>query len=68
MIGEDEVNRAFLRFKELADKKKEITNMDIESIVGDEAQDLTQNRFKLMHVQVLCVCALCVHAHFKIDC
>jgi 2-isopropylmalate synthase len=40
------------RFKELADKKKEITNMDLESIVNDEAQDLTSNRFKLVHIQV----------------
>jgi len=51
-MGDEELNKAFLRFKELADKKKEITNLDIESIVNDEAQDTTQDRFKLSHVQV----------------
>jgi len=53
-LTEDEMNKAFLRFKELADKKKEITNMDLESIVNDEVQDLANNRFKLVHVQVTC--------------
>lgn len=56
------------RFKELADKKKEITNMDIESIVNDEAQDLTSNRFKLVHIQVNCAyeCAHLQNLIFKI--
>uniref|UniRef100_A0A7S0VM37 2-isopropylmalate synthase n=1 Tax=Hemiselmis tepida TaxID=464990 RepID=A0A7S0VM37_9CRYP len=53
-LSDDELNKAFVRFKEVADKKKEITNMDIESIVGDEAQDTTLDRFKLKHVQVQC--------------
>ena len=35
-LADDELNRAFIRFKELADKKKEISNADLESIVGDE--------------------------------
>jgi len=53
-LTDDEMNKAFVRFKDLADKKKEISNMDIESIVADEAQDLRDNRFKLMHVQITC--------------
>uniref|UniRef100_A0A7S0EBN5 2-isopropylmalate synthase n=1 Tax=Hanusia phi TaxID=3032 RepID=A0A7S0EBN5_9CRYP len=54
VLNEDETNKAFIRFKDLADKKKEITNADLESIVNDEAQDLAANRFKVMHVQVTC--------------
>jgi len=51
-LSDDETNKAFLRFKDLADKKKEISNLDIESIVNDEAQDTSQDRFKLSTVQV----------------
>jgi 2-isopropylmalate synthase len=43
-----------LRFKELADKKKEISNADLESIVNDEMQMTANNRYQLEHVQVLC--------------
>jgi len=53
-LSDDETNKAFLRFKDLADKKKEISNLDIESIVNDEAQDTSQDRFKLSTVQVAC--------------
>eukprot|EP00292_Cryptomonas_paramecium_P003288 CAMPEP_0113688768 /NCGR_PEP_ID=MMETSP0038_2-20120614/16733_1 /TAXON_ID=2898 /ORGANISM="Cryptomonas paramecium" /LENGTH=557 /DNA_ID=CAMNT_0000609647 /DNA_START=234 /DNA_END=1903 /DNA_ORIENTATION=+ /assembly_acc=CAM_ASM_000170 len=53
-LNDEELNKAFIRFKGLADKKKEITNMDLESIVNDEVQDLANNRFKLVHVQVNC--------------
>mmetsp|Transcript_3284 Transcript_3284/g.6568 ORF Transcript_3284/g.6568 Transcript_3284/m.6568 type:complete len:651 (+) Transcript_3284:133-2085(+) len=53
-LSDDELNKAFVRFKEVADKKKEITNKDIESIVNDEAQDTTLDRFKLRHIQVTC--------------
>ena len=37
-IVDNELNRAFTRFKDLADKKKEISNADIESLVQDEIQ------------------------------
>jgi 2-isopropylmalate synthase len=53
-LSEDELNRAFMRFKELADKKKEVTTMDLASIVNDEIQPITEDRFKLSRVQVLC--------------
>jgi 2-isopropylmalate synthase len=43
-LSEGEVNSSFLRFKELADKKREISNADIESIVSDEIQMVSQNR------------------------
>jgi len=35
-LAQDELNKAFERFKDLADKKKEITDMDIEAIVEDQ--------------------------------
>lgn len=53
----EEVDRAFVRFKELCDKKKEIENADIESIVNDEVSMIATNekaRFELVRIQVLC--------------
>ena len=35
-LSEDELNKAFVRFKGLADRKKEITDHDIEAIVENE--------------------------------
>lgn len=52
-LTDQELNRAFLRFKELADKKKEITDWDLEAIVNDETQHVPE-LFKLEHVQVSC--------------
>lgn len=53
-LTDADLNKAFVRFKDLADKKKEISVMDLESLVNDEIQDLHSNRFKLVNVQVLC--------------
>lgn len=50
-LGEDDLNRAFLRFKELADKKREVTDRDLEAIVNDETQQAPE-LFKLELVQV----------------
>ncbi|CAM9101613.1 unnamed protein product [Choristocarpus tenellus] len=52
IVNEDELQRAFLRFKELADKKKDITVKDLESVVNDEIREL-QQRYQLVGVQVL---------------
>lgn len=52
-LADQELNRAFLRFKELADKKKEITDWDIEAIVNDETQQAPEH-FHLDLVQVSC--------------
>lgn len=52
-LQEQELNRAFLRFKEVADKKKEVTDWDIESIANDEAQQAPEH-FHLELVQVSC--------------
>ncbi|QFZ91709.2 2-isopropylmalate synthase [Synechococcus elongatus] len=50
-LSEDDLNRAFLRFKELADKKREVTDRDLEAIVNDETQQAPE-LFKLELVQV----------------
>ncbi len=52
-LADQELNKAFLRFKDLADKKKEITDWDLEAIVNDEIQQ-TPELFRLERVQVSC--------------
>jgi len=53
-LSDVELNAAFIRFKELADKKKDISNADIESMVTDEIQMISNKVYKLNHVQVQC--------------
>lgn len=52
-LSENELNKAFVRFKEIADKKKDITDWDLEAIVNDEIQQ-APDLFKLELVQVSC--------------
>lgn len=52
-LSETELNRAFIRFKDLADKKKEISDWDLEAIANDEIQQ-TPELFRLELVQVSC--------------
>ncbi len=52
-LSETELNNAFLRFKEVADKKKEITDWDLEAIVNDEIQQAPE-MFRVELVQVSC--------------
>ncbi|MEB3337963.1 MAG: 2-isopropylmalate synthase [Leptolyngbyaceae bacterium] len=52
-LADQELNKAFLRFKELADKKKEVTDWDLEAIVNDEIQQAPE-LFRLELVQVSC--------------
>jgi 2-isopropylmalate synthase len=51
--GED-LNDAFLRFKELADRKREITDRDLEAIVSEQVQQQGEATFVLKGVQVSC--------------
>ena len=55
-MSDDDLNKAFVRFKELADKKKEISQADLEAIINDDATatDVSSQRFKLIGVQVTC--------------
>lgn len=49
-----DVNRAFSRFKELADKKKEVYDEDIEAIVAEEVLRLPDrpDRYELLYLNV----------------
>jgi 2-isopropylmalate synthase len=51
--GED-LNDAFIRFKELADRKREIVDRDLEAIVSEQVQQQGEARFQLRRVQVSC--------------
>jgi 2-isopropylmalate synthase len=52
-LSETDLNKAFLRFKDVADKKKEITDWDLEAIVNDEINTAPE-LFCLELVQVSC--------------
>lgn len=52
-VSEAELERAFVRFKQLADKKKEVSPADIESLVSDEVR-LVKEVFQLRRIQVQC--------------
>ena len=52
-LTSDEFERAFAAFKELADKKPEIDDRDIEAIVGEERRE-EDNVFRLDLLQVSC--------------
>src|SRR5581483_7781787 len=46
--SEEALNAAFARFKELADKKSEIFDEDLQMLVGDEAVTMEHEHFKLV--------------------
>lgn len=48
-LKEDELDRAFLSFKEIADKKKEITNDDLEALIKDQVWAIPE-RFTLTYL------------------
>jgi 2-isopropylmalate synthase len=52
-LSETDLNKAFIRFKDVADKKKEITDWDIEAIVSDEIRQPPE-LFRLELVQISC--------------
>jgi len=52
-MADDELNKAFVKFKDLADKKKEITDWDLEAIANDEVHQAPA-LFRLELVQVSC--------------
>ena len=52
-LSEEDLNRAFQGFKALADKKKDITDRDIESLVAEELRTVTEV-YHLDHVEVSC--------------
>ena len=52
-LNREDLNEAFARFKELADRKREITDRDLEAIVSEQVQ-LPESKFLLKLVQVSC--------------
>jgi 2-isopropylmalate synthase len=52
-LDEEDFNRVFHSFKELADKKKEVTDRDIESLVAEEQRTISEV-FHLDRLQVSC--------------
>ncbi|TVQ45351.1 MAG: 2-isopropylmalate synthase [Gloeocapsa sp. DLM2.Bin57] len=50
-LSESELNSAFVAFKEIADKKKEITDWDLEAIINEEIHQVPE-LFRLELVQV----------------
>jgi 2-isopropylmalate synthase len=52
-LKEEDFNRAFAAFKELADKKKGVTDRDIESLIAEEQRTVSE-AYHLDRVQVSC--------------
>ena len=52
-LSEEDFGRAFSAFKELADKKKEITDRDIESLVAEEQRTVSEV-YHIDRIQVSC--------------
>ena len=52
-LSDEDLNRSFARFKELADKKKAVSDQDLAMIVADEIRTPTEI-YRLDHVQVSC--------------
>jgi len=52
-LNDEELKRAFAAFKELADKKKAITDRDLEAMVAEELRTVSET-YHLEQVQVFC--------------
>jgi len=52
-LSDEDLNKAFVAFKELADKKKDITDRDIESLVAEEQRTVSEE-YHLDRIQVTC--------------
>ncbi|CEP69312.1 2-isopropylmalate synthase, bacterial-type [Moorella glycerini] len=50
-LNEAELDKAFARFKELADRKKEISDRDLEAIVEHEVKQIPE-KFALEHIHI----------------
>ncbi len=53
-LERDDLDDAFARFKELADRKREISDRDLEAIVSEQVQQQDDGSFTLKSVQVSC--------------
>ena len=57
-LSREDLDEAFARFKDLADRKRDITDRDLEAIVSEQVQQ-PEARFQLRLVQVSCGNSLC---------
>ena len=53
ILSEGDFDKAFLAFKELADKKKEVTEKDLESLVAEEQRTVSET-YHIDRIQVTC--------------
>jgi 2-isopropylmalate synthase len=53
IMDEESLKHAFQAFKELADKKREVTDRDIESLIAEELRTVTEV-YHLDHIEVSC--------------
>ncbi len=54
-LDQDQLNSAFEAFKDLADRKREVTDADLEALMANQRRDKTETTtYKLEHVQVSC--------------
>lgn len=53
VLDEEALRRTFVAFKELADKKKQITDKDLESLIAQEMRTMSEI-YHLDHIQVSC--------------
>jgi 2-isopropylmalate synthase len=53
-LEREDLDDAFARFKELADRKREISDRDLEAIVSEQVQQQDDGSFTLKSVQVSC--------------
>ncbi|MDD3363530.1 MAG: 2-isopropylmalate synthase [Syntrophomonas sp.] len=53
ILSEDELGKAFSGFKEIADKKKEINDDDLEALIKDRAKAVPE-RFSLQYLHISC--------------
>ncbi|HLB30820.1 MAG TPA: 2-isopropylmalate synthase [Gammaproteobacteria bacterium] len=51
--SEEELNEGFKRFKELADKKHEIFDEDLQALVADSPRDQEQDRIRFLSMKVV---------------
>jgi len=52
-LSEEHIDKVYLRFLEVADRKKEVYDEDLEKIAADETSSVRQT-YELAHVQVSC--------------
>lgn len=51
--GEEALNASFARFKDLADKKREIFDEDLLALIGEEDSSVASERYKLISLKVI---------------